>query len=202
MAIVTDSNRPQPLWQPPPTACPTASMATSAVLSILMLPLGGGGGAWRPDGLLSVAGGAYCPLAASPCPSLEPSPSAGGGAHRPLTPQVPSLSLSLAHPHLPTPPALPSVGCTHAAPGLSPFHCAVSRPHGRGQRPSPGASQWTPPSRWRGAFPLLGPGRPLAGSLPHRWRGGGGGSGGRDALEGAEVPPPPGPPAYAQPLSP
>ena len=28
---VTDSNRPQPLWQPPPTACPTASGAASEV---------------------------------------------------------------------------------------------------------------------------------------------------------------------------
>ena len=32
MAHVTDSNRPQPLWQPPPTACLTASEAASALL--------------------------------------------------------------------------------------------------------------------------------------------------------------------------
>ena len=31
-AFVTDSNRPQPLWQPPPTACPNASGAASEVL--------------------------------------------------------------------------------------------------------------------------------------------------------------------------
>ena len=41
---------------------------------------------------------------------------------------------------------------------------------------------------------------------PFKWGGGsrGGGWGGRDALEGREVPhpPPPGRPAYAQPLSP
>ena len=33
MAFVTDSNRPQPLWQPPPTACPTASGAASEIPS-------------------------------------------------------------------------------------------------------------------------------------------------------------------------
>ena len=32
MAFVTDSNRPQPLWQPPPTACPTASGVAFEVL--------------------------------------------------------------------------------------------------------------------------------------------------------------------------
>ena len=40
-------------------------------------------------GLLSAAGGAYWPLATSPCPSLEPFPSAGGGAHRPATTSCP-----------------------------------------------------------------------------------------------------------------
>ena len=51
MAFATDSNRPQPLWQPPPTACLTASGATSEVPSRLMHPCrspvlwGGGGGA-------------------------------------------------------------------------------------------------------------------------------------------------------------
>ena len=38
-AFVTDSNR-QPLWQPPPTACPTASGAASEVPSLLMHPWG------------------------------------------------------------------------------------------------------------------------------------------------------------------
>ena len=38
MAFVTDSNRPQPLWQPPPTACLTASRAASEVPSLLMHP--------------------------------------------------------------------------------------------------------------------------------------------------------------------
>ena len=36
MAFVTDSNRPQPLWQPPPTACLTASGAASEAPSLLM----------------------------------------------------------------------------------------------------------------------------------------------------------------------
>ena len=38
MAFVTDSNRPQPLWQPTPTAYPTASTATSVVPSLLCNP--------------------------------------------------------------------------------------------------------------------------------------------------------------------
>ena len=38
MAFVTDSNRPQPLQQPPPTACPTGSVAASEVPSLLTLP--------------------------------------------------------------------------------------------------------------------------------------------------------------------
>ena len=40
MAFVTDSNRPQPLWQPPPTACLTASGAASEVASLLLHPWG------------------------------------------------------------------------------------------------------------------------------------------------------------------
>ena len=38
MAFITDSNRPQPLWQPPPTACLTASGAASEAPSLLMHP--------------------------------------------------------------------------------------------------------------------------------------------------------------------
>ena len=41
MAFVTDSNRPQPLWQPPPTACLTTSGAASEVPFLLMHPWGG-----------------------------------------------------------------------------------------------------------------------------------------------------------------
>ena len=45
--FVTDSNRPQPLWQPPPTACLTASGAASEAPSRLMHPWGGVGvGGW------------------------------------------------------------------------------------------------------------------------------------------------------------
>ena len=40
MAFVTDSNRPQPLWQPPPTACLTAPGATSEAPSLPMHPWG------------------------------------------------------------------------------------------------------------------------------------------------------------------
>ena len=38
MAFVTDSNRPQPLWQPPPTAYPTASGTTFEAPSLPMRP--------------------------------------------------------------------------------------------------------------------------------------------------------------------
>ena len=38
MAFVTDSNRPQPLWQPPPTACLTAAGAASEGPSLLTHP--------------------------------------------------------------------------------------------------------------------------------------------------------------------
>ena len=41
-ALVTDSNRPQPLRRPPSTACPTASGAASEVPSLRMHPWGGG----------------------------------------------------------------------------------------------------------------------------------------------------------------
>ena len=43
MAFVTDSNRPQRLWQPPPTAWLTASGAASEVPSLLRHPWGRGG---------------------------------------------------------------------------------------------------------------------------------------------------------------
>ena len=38
LANATDSNRPQPLWQPPPTACLTAAAAASEAPSLLMHP--------------------------------------------------------------------------------------------------------------------------------------------------------------------
>ena len=43
-AFVTDSNRPQPPWQPPPTAGLTASGTASKAPSLLLLPCGGGCG--------------------------------------------------------------------------------------------------------------------------------------------------------------
>ena len=66
MAFVTDSNRPQPLRQPPPTACLPASGAASEVPSLVMHPWGrgracprgwwwGGGGVLVTDGPLHTA---------------------------------------------------------------------------------------------------------------------------------------------------
>ena len=42
MAFVTDGNRPQALWQPPPNACLTASGTAVEIPSLLMHPWGGG----------------------------------------------------------------------------------------------------------------------------------------------------------------
>ena len=84
--------------------------------------------------LLSAAGGAYWPLATHRCPFLEPFPSAGCGAHRPLTNLCPP-SPRLAYPDPPPYPSSPLVGCANGAPGLSLFHCSVSSPHRGGQLP-------------------------------------------------------------------
>ena len=53
----------------------------------------GGGGDDACGALLSAAGGGHWPLATSPYPPLEPSRSAGGGAHRPLSPSSRCLAL-------------------------------------------------------------------------------------------------------------
>ena len=95
MAFVTDSNRPQPLWQPPPTACLTASGTAFEVLSLLMHPLGGGGvtapfritKAWCPSPAIGrVVGSRECPPAARDrCCCLGPSDPLGTwgrGVHR------------------------------------------------------------------------------------------------------------------------
>ena len=49
-AFVTDSNRPRPLWQPPPTACLTASGAASEIPSLLLHPGGGFSAVPRREG--------------------------------------------------------------------------------------------------------------------------------------------------------
>ena len=88
--------------------------------------------------LLSAAGGAYWPLTTDPCTFLEPSPSVGGGAPRPLTPSCPpsACPYPLPMPGLPippsTPPSPPSVSDANTAPGPFLFHCPVSGPHGGG----------------------------------------------------------------------
>ena len=72
MAFVNDSNRPQPLWQPPPTACLTASGAASEVPSLLMHP--------------SVHPAAFSPLPSSDRPLLLSNQSSTlmvGGVPRP-----------------------------------------------------------------------------------------------------------------------
>ena len=51
MAFASDSNRPQRLWHPPPSTCPTASGTPSAPASLLMHPMhcnSGGEGPFEP----------------------------------------------------------------------------------------------------------------------------------------------------------
>ena len=123
-----------------------------------------GGGGWHKASVSDWGGGGMPPgcvavcswrrLLASHhllCPSLEPFPSVGGGAHRPLTTMCPP-SPCLAYPYLPTPPSSPLGGCANGAPGLSLFHCPVSGPHRGGQLPSPLArcAQMDTPCRWWG----------------------------------------------------
>ena len=63
MALVTDSNRPQPLCQPPPTACPTASGAASEAPFVLVHPWHQGHPAPHFD-----RSGRQCP----DCPGVQP----------------------------------------------------------------------------------------------------------------------------------
>ena len=72
MAFVTDSNRPQPLWQPPPTACLTASGTASEAPSLLMHP---------------------CPLPHDPPPVHAPRGSTGRQTHPALTPAPDALHI-------------------------------------------------------------------------------------------------------------
>ena len=83
-------------------------------------PGGLGWGGWHDasSALLSEVGSAYWPRATSPCPFLEPPPSAGGGAHQPLTPEC-LCSPGLAHPDSPlcqrSPRKRPGGGVWHKA---------------------------------------------------------------------------------------
>ena len=72
MAFVTDSNRPQPLRQPPPTACLTASGAASEVCFPSNASRGGCGG----GGLLATRSGRVG------CPTCR---AAGGGGSTPTS---------------------------------------------------------------------------------------------------------------------
>ena len=68
MAFVTDRNRPQPLRQPPPSVCLTASGAASEVPSLLMHP-------W-PAGVCRLAPVHRC--SAANLFTVHPTPPAGG----------------------------------------------------------------------------------------------------------------------------
>ena len=75
MEFVTDSNRPQPLWQPPPTACRAASGVTSEVPSLRMHPWGQGHGSSGARVVVSLSGGSS-PTVDLPI-HLQPSPWSG-----------------------------------------------------------------------------------------------------------------------------
>ena len=118
---------------------------------------------------------AYWPLATYPFSFLKPSPSGGGGAHRPLTPGLtPSCppSPGLAYPPFPFPREVvptqpPDCPCLTAP-------CRVHTEEGNGPCRWPGASRRTAPHRrlWE-THPNGGcwaRGGPLVGPLPrHRW---------------------------------
>ena len=86
MAFVTDSNRPQPLWRRPPTACPTASGTASEAPALLMHP-------WWGD---------ECPL------ELQPTCQHMPALHMPW----PSPPASAVGDSAPTPPAARAHPCT------------------------------------------------------------------------------------------
>ena len=95
----------------------------------------------------SAAGGAYW-LSAIRCPSLEPSSSAGGGAHRPLGPLCPS-SPSLPYPSLSTSLSFtlsfPSIGRGAHQPLTAPCPLTTPCPVGAG-RGGEGGGWAGPPS--------------------------------------------------------
>ena len=124
MAFVTDSNHPQPLWQPPLTACLTASGAASEAPSLLMH-------AWR-GGLGGSRGGRVTP----PPPTVYSRSSTSlGGPHR-------TAVAVLQCP--PRPRAVPAFGLPiHLqGPAQSP-RCSGLAP-ARSRRPCPSGALWGP----------------------------------------------------------
>ena len=116
-----------------------------------------GGGGCHVGVFWSAGGAAPWPIATY-CPSLGPSPSARGSAHRPFTILCP-LPPCLAYPYLPTPPSVPSSALSPRTGPLSLLHVGSTRR--RASRHWPGASQWAPPSRRWGTPAqrrVLGPG--------------------------------------------
>ena len=97
MAFVTDSNRPQPLWRPPPTACLTASGAPSEIPSLPMHPSGGT--------RLHIPAALHVLLSVlTAVPSRGMAVTGHGMYPRvPLTPKTPSLTLPKRHSRTPTP---------------------------------------------------------------------------------------------------
>ena len=170
-AFVTDSNRPQPLRQPPPTACLTAPGAASEALSLLMHPCGGGGGGGscsecrkgpRPPSVWGMISPARCFTGRISATSLDhrtrrrvDSPSAGTGSRGPPTGEG-----GLGHPRRP-PGSTYAVPCTTAAAAWPPGSQAPCsrRPRSCGwSAPSPTPSdsgtpctpRRRPRKRWRG----------------------------------------------------
>ena len=85
---------------------------------------GGGGGGMRP-----------APISPHPCPFLEPHPSIGSGAYRPLTTLCPSSPCPLSFP--PYSPFLSLGRLCQPSPRSVPVSCSVLGPRRGGQRPLP-----------------------------------------------------------------
>ena len=96
MAFVTDSNRPQPLWQPPPTACLTASEAalrgpfpsTAPLHSAQVVrPYRRGAASHGPGDAPGGSGRGPRARKAPPCPRGLPGQGPGGAALQPRRPR-------------------------------------------------------------------------------------------------------------------
>ena len=140
VAFVTDSNRRQPLWQPPPTACRTASGAASAVPSLPTHPCPGPA-AVPPRGSPRVQSATSAlpasthtgPLPPSTAPPPRSRYTARFSQRQPLSPSPPPEHAPAA-PSRVSPAAVPTAGsrwaCVRLSPPRSSWHVA-SKQHPR-----------------------------------------------------------------------
>ena len=119
MAFVTDSNRPQSLWQPPPTACLSASGTAFDVPSFLMHP-------FPHSNCLKLQCFRSCGCSCVISVLLGAAALCQGPAHKPTVPSQPCLP---SNGNVPGTAAHPTMGTP--APGLlltAQHHCPPTRP--------------------------------------------------------------------------